>query len=304
MGNRTLITGAAGFVGRRVARILADRGRRVVALVHTAPRGLAAEWLSHRLIEVQVVDLERPDLESLPRDVGAVLALAQSPYHRDFPARAREIFAVNVSAFFALLEWARIAGVQQVIYASSGGVYGPTAKLNVKESEPVRMDDRLGFYLSTKLSAEVLLQNYRALFPTIAIVRPFFIYGPGQSGEMLIPRLIASVREGKAIKLQGPDGLRLNPIYVEDAAAGLTAALALDGFHILNLGGPEVVTLRAIGDAIGTLMGRQAVFKAMPGLPSDYAGDITRSGELLGPPVTSVVDGLARTIAAEEGSAR
>jgi UDP-glucose 4-epimerase len=291
-----LITGAGGFVGQRLARLLAQRGQAVLALVHRAPEGAAAGRLAHERIEVRAMDLEQPRFDALPKGIDAVVALAQSPYHRDFPQRAREIFAVNVAAQLALLEWARGAGVRRFVQASSGGVYGPAARIGVKEADPLGPDSQLGFYLASKLSAETLLQSYRAHFTTAAILRPFFIYGPGQRADMLMPRLIESVREEKPIRLQGPDGLRINPVYVDDAAEGFAAALALEGFHVLNLGGPEILSLRAIGEQIAALAGRPARFEAAPGRPSDYAGDTALASALLGAAKTRFAEGIARTL--------
>ena len=299
---RILITGAGGFVGRRLAHWLAARGRDVIALVHRSPEGDVAASLAHQRIEVCAMDLEHPRFDALPTDAEAVVALAQSPYHRDFPERAGEIFAVNVVSHAALLEWARARGVRRFVYASSGGVYGSRARLAVAESEPFAVDAPLGFYLGSKLCAEVICQNYRHFFDTAAILRPFFVYGPGQRLDMLIPRLIDSVRSGQAIKLQGPNGLRLNPVYVYDAVEAFAAALDVRGHHILNLGGPDVVSLREIGGQIGHLLGKAAQFETAEGAPSDYVGDTTLACSILGAPRTSFAQGIAQTLQAEQVS--
>lgn len=280
--------------------MLAEQGHDVLALVRSEPRGTAAERLAHKRIRLCTINLEQPSFEDLPGDVEAVVSVAQSSHHRDFPARAREMFAVNVASLFALVEWARANGVRRFVHASSGGIYGPAANVGVKETDPVSADERLGFYLSTKLCTEALLRNYGEFFHTLLILRPFFIYGPGQGADMLIPRLIASVREGRPIRLQGLDGPQLSPIYVDDAAAGFAAALRVDGSHVVNLGGPDAVRLRALGEQIGALVGRPPAFEAAPGVPSDYAADTTLAGTLLGRATTRLADGLAQTVQAAQ----
>lgn len=286
-------------MGRRLVRILADRGHEVLALVHRAPEPAVAEQLSHERITVRVMDLERPDFKSLPKTVDSVIALAQSQYFRNFPERADEIFAINVAAQLRLLEWARHVGVQRFVYASSGGVYGPSARLAVAENELLAVDSPLGFYLGSKLCAEVMFQNYRHFFDTAVILRPFFIYGPGQKRDMLIPRLIDSVRNERAIQLQGPDGLRVNPIYLDDAAEGFAAALKVKGRHVLNLAGPDVVSLRSIGERIGRGLGRSPRFERIEGAPSDYVAITELANSLLGAPATGFDQGIAQTVDAE-----
>lgn len=302
MATDILITGAGGFVGQRLARLLAERGRDVVALVQRQPEGAVAARLQHPRIRVEVMDLERPDFARLPNDIEGVVALAQCAHFRDFPRRAGEIFAVNVAAHAALLEWARAIDVRRFVYASSGGVYGPLAPVPVAESHALSIDVPLGFYPGTKLCAEVLSQNYRHFFDTAVILRPFFIYGPGQRPDMLIPRLIESVRSGQAIKLQGRDGLRLNPIYVDDAVEGFAAALEANGHHVLNLGGPDVVTLRAIGELIGGLVGKALKFETTEGVPSDFVGDTTLARGILGAPRVGFPEGIAHTLQTDHSS--
>jgi len=295
-----IVTGAGGFVGTRLVPLLARAGHRVLALVHQAPGPELRELFAGASIALRQFDLASADFGSLPGDAEAVVALAQSRAFRDFPDRAQDIFAVNVAAHLRLLDWARTSGVRRFVYASSGGIYGSRARLEVAESDLLAVDSPLGFYLGSKLCAEVIFQNYRHYFDTAAILRPFFIYGPGQREDMLVPRLIGSVRAGRAIQLQGRDGLRLNPIYVDDAAAAFAAALRVSGCKVINIAGPETVSLRELGERIGRLVRRQPVFEQVAGSPSDYVANIDAARTQLGAPRIGLDAGLARTI--EEGN--
>jgi nucleoside-diphosphate-sugar epimerase len=296
---RTLITGAGGFVGQRLVRGLVGRGCDVVALVHRPPEGTTAERLDHPSVQIEIMDLEKPMFDRLPKGVEAVVALAQSQHFRNFPERAQEIFAVNVAAHVGLLEWARTSGVRRFVHASSGGIYGPSARLHVSEDELLAVDSPLGFYLGTKLCAEVLLQNYRHFFETAVILRPFFVYGPGQREDMLVPRLIRAVRERRPVELQGTDGLRLNPIYVDDAVRGFAKALELRGCEVLNLAGPEVVSLRELAEIIGRTVGVEPVFRCIPGVPADYVGSTERAESKIGRATVGVAEGIRRTVGEE-----
>jgi len=184
--------------------------------------------------------------------------------------------------------------------ASSGGIYGPNARPHVSEDQLLAVDSPLGFYLGTKLSAEFLFQSYCKLFVTGAILRPFFIYGPGQGTDMLIPRLIASVRDGRPIQLQGTDGLKMNPVFVEDAAAAFEAALDLQGFYVLNIAGPEVVSLRGLCECIGHHLGIAPCFEQVKGGASDYLASTTAADQMLGPALVGVDEGMRLTLSGNQ----
>jgi len=225
--------------------------------------------------------------------VDAVIHLAQSSHFREFPAFAGDVFNVNTASTLRLLEYARTAGAKSFVYASSGGIYGYGDE-GFKEDEPIPQKDNLGFYLGTKLCSEVLAETY-APYMQIIILRFFFVYGPGQRNDMLLPRLVRSVREGNPILLRGKDGIRLNPIYVEDAANAVSRALMLRVSHKINIGGAEVLSIRRIGQLIGGVLGTEPVFEAGDDAePRHVIGDIHKMIRLLGAPEVSFEQGIAR----------
>lgn len=292
---KIFITGGSGFLGRSlVARLLAA-GHQVWALARS-PQAVAAMPAG---VQVVMGDMASLPVASLPAGMDAVVSLAQSEHFRNFPDRALDVFDVNVRGQLLLLDWAQRHGVKGYLMASSGGIYGPKAQPYVVEDQMLAVDSPLGFYLGTKLSAEVLFQNYRKLFQTGVILRPFFIYGPGQGADMLVSRLIVSVREGRPVQLQGADGLKMNPVFVSDAAAAFEAALGLEGFRVLNVAGPEVVSLRALCERIGQQTGVAPRFEQMPGDPSDYVASTAVVERTLGKPKVGVDEGIRRTLNGE-----
>lgn len=293
---RIVVTGAGGFIGRRLVRRLVAEAHEVIAIVHPDSVTRVRIGLPSSGIDLLPLDLQDLDPAGLPAAADALITLGQARAFRDFPAKAEEIFAVNVVANLRLLQWAIGARVPRVVHASSGGIYGGRRKETFHESDLVAVDSPLGFYLGSKLCAEIVLQNYRHYFDSAMILRPFFVYGPGQRRDMFIARLVDSVRSGSAIRLQGPNGLRVNPVYVDDAADAFAAALGLAGYHLINLGGPDVLTLREICDAIGKAVGQSPVFEQQPGEPVDYVGDILQVAAKLNCIRTSFAEGLERTV--------
>lgn len=279
-----LITGATGLIGSHLVPALASDYHvdRLIRPKHAGPAialDLGHEWPQDRL----------------PERVDQVIYLAQSEHFRDFPERAEDMLQVNLISTLRLLEYARQRGCKRFIYASSGGVYGPS-EAALREDRHLQVRDHLGFYLSTKLCTEILLENYSSLMD-IVILRFFFVYGPGQRPDMLIPRLIQRVRQGEPLSLQGEHGLRLNPTYVSDAVAALRRALQLSGSHKINIGGPEVLSLREIGAAIGKELNRAPRFEQQAGAPAHLVADISRMQEMLGAPQVSFAAGLKQLLA-------
>jgi UDP-glucose 4-epimerase len=286
MSKRVLVTGASGFIGRRLVAALAGR-HELVALARD-------EADLPENVDAVVADLSEPLAKALPSRIDSVIHLAQSRRYREFPEGAPDVFSVNVQGTFNLLEYARRAGAQSFVFTSTGGIYGYSYERFV-ESDPV---SPLNFYFSSKYSAELLLANYQRFFSTI-VLRPFFVYGPGQQ-RMLIPTLIDRVTAGERVTVEGQPGLRINPIYVDDAVRVFEPALAHEGAGLFNVAGNEAITITDLVHLIAELAGRPAqISHADNNLAGDLLGDNSQMREVLGvTPTTALWDGLARTIAA------
>lgn len=295
---KILVSGAGGFVGKRLVLRLAHAGHEVVALLRRPVAPEEAHYFAHSGVRSLTTDLTNIDVAALPEGVDALMTLAQSSRFREFPEQAEEVFAVNVTSNLQLLQWAVRSGVKRVVHASSGGIYGGRPGGQILETDLLAVDSPLGFYLGSKLCSEVVFQNYRHFFEAAVILRPFFIYGPGQRPDMFVARLIESVRESRPVSLQGPDGLRVNPVYVNDAAAAFAAALDLRGAHVVNVAGPDVLTLRQVCDRIGQIVGRDPVYEQRAGSPVDYVGDMAQARDKLLPDPTPFAVGLEKTITA------
>jgi len=280
-----LLTGATGLLGRELIGRLAARHE-----VH-----VIARWESEntvRGVRYHLVDLATDwNARRLPARVDRVIHLAQSTHFRDFPARALDVFQVNVASTAKLLDYALRAGARQFLYASSGGVYG-AGNQAFHENSPIVSPGQLGYYLGSKLSGEVMVQSYVPHLQAL-VLRFFFIYGPGQKRSMLIPRLIDNVRAERPILLHGQEGIRINPIHVRDAAQAVLAALATDESATFNIAGSEVTSMRSIAEMIGTALGKQPMYRAAASDGHDLIGDNRAMRDRLHEPLTSLQSGLA-----------
>lgn len=289
---KVLVTGATGLIGRHLLERISEANE-VTALVRGPVPGLGPDIVLVRQ------DLSRPlNREALPEHIDAVIHLAQSERFREFPDGAEDVFAVNVQSTLGLLEYARTAGASRFVLASTGGVYAPS-EAEITEESTV---DPKGAYAHSKRMAEFLVEDYGEIM-TGVILRPFFVYGPGPS-KLLIARLIADVREGRAIEVQGHGGARLNPIYASEAAAAFERALELDDGGVFNIAGPEPATIAEIAGAIGEAIGRDPEITRTDGDPGPpLVADTRRMRETLGvTPRISVREGISRLVSETEGS--
>lgn len=287
-----VLTGGNGLLGHEVISLLsASDSFHIISLQHHLDETQSRSNVTY----VQADLTDAAFIDKLPAQAFAVFHLAQSNHFRKFPEMAEDIFNINCKATQLLLNYALKAGVKKFIFTSTGGVYSGIQK-SFKEDDARCFDVKTGYYANSKYIAELLIQNYNSLLDTI-IFRPFFIYGKRQKKDMLIPRLISNVRAGNELKLDGQNGLHVNPIHVTDAANALVKSLQLNGSHIFNLGGPDTVSLREIGELIGARLNTAAHFNMnMDNIPKDIVGDISHLNATLYQPTIHFKDGLNELI--------
>ncbi|MBT3638455.1 MAG: NAD(P)-dependent oxidoreductase [Opitutae bacterium] len=266
--SKILLTGGTGLLGREVSNLLRDSSE-----LHLLMRGKGAAPERSNTVCHQLDFSEDWKADSLPSKIDAVIHLAQSEHFREFPSKATNIFRVNVESTARLLDYAYRAGARHFVYASSGGVYGYGHQA-FKENAPVVDCGKLGYYLSSKYSSELLVQQYSSLMQ-VTILRFFFIYGKGQRRSMLLPRLIDGIRSGDPVKLEDRNGIRINPIHVADASKALTASLGVDGNQTFNIAGTEEMSLFEICETMSECLGVPASYLRSDAEPNDLIGDVS-----------------------------
>jgi len=237
---RILITGASGLLGKHLMPVLSPE-HAVFSL------GRTVSEIEKRHIPLDLSKLWTSD--ELPHQIDVVIHLAQSARYRDFPEGSGDVFSVNLASTAQLLEYARNAGARRFILASTGGIYRANS-LPITEDSELLGPAELGHYFATKLSAEMIAGNYRQ-FMDVHVLRIFFMYGPGQRREMFLPALVQRINRGEPVRLNGVNGIRLNPIHAQDAARAVIELTRNGGPKTLNIAGPQTVTIRELAEKIG-----------------------------------------------------
>jgi UDP-glucose 4-epimerase len=281
---KVLVTGGSGLIGSRLLSRLASR-HEVIALVRREPEPSTQPGV--RFVRGDLAGSALP--QQLPDRIDGVVHLAQSKRYRDFPEGAEDVFLINVQSTFRLLDYARRAGASSFVLASTGGLYG-NSREPIPETAPLLPSSP---YLRSKRMAELLLEDYAEWFSTVA-VRPFFVYGPG-SGQMLVSRLAQRILDEQEIVVDGEPGQRINPIFVDDAAAAFEAALDLTGEEVVNVAGEEIVSVGDLARRLGDALGRDAIVRHQGSGPEgDLVADTQRMRTVLGiEPATPLSIGLA-----------
>jgi len=298
-----LITGASGFLGRRlVARALAE-GWRVRVLVRTRADDLDPR-VDVRLGDITDPKLDWPDLVD-GVDTAFHLAWTTVPFsaNADPAANVEQNLPAGLRLGAAL---SRRRGTRMVFFSSGGTVYGP-ANMPLTEDHP---QAPTSFYGESKLQMERLLSLVNAQSGMERVVlRISNPYGPGQrsSGHFgAIATFAARALAREPITIWGDGSVVRDYIFVDDVMdAVVKAAGVAKPSAIYNLGSGEGRALNDIIEGLHRLLGRRIEVRYEP--PRSYdvpvnVLDITRATvELDWTPRTSFEDGLSATLASMSG---
>lgn len=265
--SRVLITGAAGFVGRALARVLTRRGWSVCGvdrapLTPEADRSQGAEFAQFARVDL----LDDEALVALPFEprFHAVVHLAAL-----LPGQAprADLFAVNVGGTSAVLQRFVHTGGHFVLFSTGlvyGGQPGP-----FRETMPCWPADA---YAQSKLAAEVLARAHaEAQRVRLSVLRPSVLYGPGAPAGMLIVSLLESLRRATPFDMTLGEQQR-DFLHVDDAARAVAAVLERRAEGTYNLASGVSVTIRQAAELGAALAGRPELLR--PGALSYRASEV------------------------------
>lgn len=185
----TLVTGATGFIGSHVTRLLVARGDEVRATIR--PESDLGPLADLALSTVTADVCDRRAVRRAMRDVDRVFHIAGATSLRLDRALT---FSVNLEGTRIVLEEALRAGVQRVVYTSSTAAVGPSPKGETADEQSVWEAGRYAIpYVDAKHEAEILAVRLAARGLPVMILNPAHVLGagdPGRSSTTLVRRFL------------------------------------------------------------------------------------------------------------------
>jgi len=298
-----VVTGAAGFLGSYLCRVLLDRGERVTGIDNMSTGHLAnLEDLLPRP-EFSLVNADVSNSVAVDGPVTAVVHLACPASPVAFLKMPIETMRVGSAGTLNALELAR-ANKARFLLASSSEVYGDPQVHPQVESYRGNVDPTgpRAVYDEAKRFGEAATAAYRRYFDVdTCIIRPFNVYGPGMwpNDGRVIAAFGAAALRGEQLELHGDGSQTRSFCYVDDFITGLLAVLDSSEAGPFNLGSEDEISMRQLAEHIIAATGSGEI-KLLPGREQDVnvrRPDISRARQVLHwQPSTPLNEGIARTI--------
>ena len=307
---RALVTGGAGFIGSNlVDRLLAEGNE--VDVVDDLSTGSLANLAAARTsaggrLTITQLDIRLPEVVELiahraPEVVFHLAAQADVRVSVASPAFDAE---VNIIGSLNVLEGARQAGTERLVFAASGGtLYGdpPVKDLPLRESQPHRPLSPYGVSKKAVLDYLVAYRELHSLeFAALALAN---VYGPRQNphGEAGVVAIFADrLLTGTPITIFGTGEQTRDFVYVDDVVDAFVRAATRGGGLVCNIGTGCETSVNDLYRSMAAVVGSEANPDYAPGRPGELDRnvlDVERAGIQLGwRPWTELADGVRAVI--------
>lgn len=262
-GKRTVVTGAAGFIGSHLVERLVQEGAHVRAMTHY--RGdpnlhnlehLPPEALNR--VEIHRGNIEDPFFVRQAVEGCDVIfhlaALIAIPYSYVAPA---SYVNTNISGTLNILEACRQNKTGRMIHTSTSECYGTAQYTPIDEQHPLQGQSP---YSASKIGADKLVESYyRSFTLPVVTIRPFNTYGPRQSARAVIPTIVSQLVAGNpAVRLGSLTPIR-DLTYVTDTVDGFIRAAVTPNIEgeLINLGVGKGITIGELAKKIFELFGKE-----------------------------------------------
>ncbi len=261
----TLVTGASGFIGWHVARLLLDRGHRVRALLRPESEIPGLD------VETTLGDLrDSSSIQSAVRGCGLVFHVAAD--YRLWVRNPQEMYQSNVDGTRHLLQASRDAGIERFVYTSTVGCIGVPKGGYGDETQPITLEEMAGPYKRSKFLAEqVALEFAQSGFPVV-IVNPTAPVGDHDRKPTPTGKIVLDFITGK---MPAYIETGLNLVDVRDTALGHLLAAEHGRAGERYILGAENLTLGQILAKLAAITGLPAPKMKLPYAVAYAAGVLT-----------------------------
>lgn len=263
----TLLTGATGFIGSRIADELLERGRSVRASIRPSSSRERIAAVADRL-DFRTLDVFTATPDELARLVEGVECCIHAAWYAvpgKYLASPENLGCVQGS--LALLHALIAAGCKRAVFVGSCFEYDFDSGY-LSEKSPERPQS---LYAAAKLATRHLAEQIaRANGISFAWARPFYQYGPFEDSRRLVPYVIETLSKGEPVQVT--KGLQVRDfLHVSDVGAAIASIALSDVEGVVNVGSSQPVTVRQIVSTIETQLGCTGLvqYGARPDNPTD-----------------------------------
>ncbi|AIN57278.1 NAD-dependent epimerase [Pseudomonas soli] len=323
---KVLVTGAAGFIGSHVSRVLLARGWDVVGVDNlndyyevSLKEARLAELSACSRFDFRKLDIaDRQAMDQLFKTerFARVVHLAAQAGVRYSLENPHAYADSNLLGFLNILEGCRHGQVEHLVYASSSSVYGANETMPFSVHDNV--DHPVSLYAATKKANELMAHSYSHLYriPTTGL-RFFTVYGPWGRPDMSPFLFVRAILEGRPLRVFNYGKHRRDFTYVDDIVEGIVRVLdrppsgdplwshpdpssSRAPWKLYNIGNSEPVELLTYIELIESALGRSTTKELLPMQAGDvehtYADvdDLVRDFDYR--PRVSIEEGVARFV--------
>ena len=289
---KVLVTGAAGFIGMHVAKLLLERGDTVVGVdnlndnydprlkLHRMEQ--LKPFANFRFVQADIADRVAMEGVFAAEHFNRVVNLAAQAGVRHSLKNPHAYIQSNLVGFGNILEGCRHHGVEHLVYASSSSVYGANTHMPFTVHDNV--DHPVSLYAATKKANELMAHSYSHLYglPTSGL-RYFTVYGPWGRPDMSPWLFTSAILEGRTIDIFNHGKMQRDFTYIDDIAEGTVRVLdriaASDSafstnapdpsssyapYRVYNIGNHQPVELMAFIQTIESALGLEAKKNFLP----------------------------------------
>ena len=261
-----LVTGASGFVGEHMVRLLRNKDLPVRAMVRDKAKATNLEAMGAK---ITVADLgDEQSIREAVQGVETIYHIASIFRQAGLPDQT--FHDINRDGVRRLFDAAIDAGVERIIHCSTVGVLGHIANPPGTEETPHNPGD---IYQRTKLEGEELaMQYYTSGKMRGAVIRPAMIYGPGDTRTLKLFRMIKK----KIFFYVGKGQCSVHFIDVRDLVQAFYLAMNKTDINaeLYIISGEKAVPLQYMANQVAELLGVRPPWLHLPVKPMQWLGDI------------------------------
>ena len=326
---KILVTGAAGFIGLHVSRLLLERGDEVLGIdnlndyydpgLKLARLECLEKFPNFRFVRIDIADAVTLAELFAAEKIRRVIHLAAQAGVRYSLSNPQAYVLSNLVGFGNVLEGCRQHDIEHLVYASSSSVYGANTRMPFSEHDSV--DHPVSLYAATKKANELMAHTYSHLYglPTTGL-RFFTVYGPWGRPDMALFLFTKAILEGKPIDVFNHGNMQRDFTYVDDIVEGVIRVMDRNAavnaeydpisadpatsnapYRVFNIGNNNPVQLLDFIGAIEKALGMAAEKRLLPlqdgDVPATYADTALLNDWVGFVPATPIQEGVNRFIA-------